>query len=68
VVANAAALSQLQLAWLLMRRMTWRGAPDPGGSAAAWLGEVTGVPRDRIGRAHGVPAIRCGPPCTWAGM
>jgi hypothetical protein len=48
--------------------LTQRCAPDPGGSAAAWLGGVMGVPTDRIGQAHGIPAIHCGPPCVWAGM
>jgi hypothetical protein len=48
VAANAAALSQLHLAWLLTRQMTRRGASDPGGSTAAWLGGVTGSQRSAV--------------------
>jgi hypothetical protein len=52
VATNAAALSQLQLAWLLTRR----GAPDPDGSATAWLCAGTHVPRAtlQVDRAHGI--------------
>jgi hypothetical protein len=38
------------------------------GFCAAQLGEVTGVPKDRIGRAYGIPAIRYSLHCVWAGM
>jgi hypothetical protein len=69
VAANAAALSQLQLAWLLTRLVTRRGTSDPGGSAAARLRAGTHVPKAMIGQGAWDPAgsvaafTACGPAC-----
>jgi hypothetical protein len=63
------ALSQLQLAWLLTRRVTRRGAADPGGSAAARLRAGTHMRRATSGQGARDPAgsvaasTVCGPAC-----
>jgi hypothetical protein len=63
------ALSQLQLAWLLTRRVTLRGAADPGGSAAARLRAGTHMRRATSGQGARDPAgsvaasTVCGPAC-----
>jgi hypothetical protein len=65
VAANAAALSQLQLA----RRVTRRGTPDPSGSAAARLRAGAHALRATSGQGARDPAgsvaasTACGPAC-----